>query len=244
MEEPLNELKLKNCCGISGYSWFERIETGLHHNERQLTILDAIQPYTEIDRDVYLISWGGYSIFMSQRINQMLCRWFKFPDTCLALVRLRPGPYKCLHFPVSHAALRFWTPYVDESIFQSSFPLFVNIRSSYLRREFLCDFVILELGHSHSLFDLVGSLAIENDKQEVVFHKTFNVDDAVCVFKADNWSIFAISLSPHQEDSNSNQLKTYLRQLHRWSKNPDVLLPSVNSYRGLILSDTNFNKQQ
>lgn len=234
MEEPFNRLKLKNCCGIPGYSWYESVETELHHNERQLTIIDAIQSNTEINQSVYLLTYDNESIFMSQRINRMLCRWFKFPAACLALVRLRPGPYKCVHFCVSHAALGFWTPSFGERIVQSSFPSFVNIRSSFIIRDFLCDFVLLELRHSHSLFDLVGNLAIENDKQEVVFNKTFNVDDAVCVFKIDNWSVFAISLSSDQEDCNSKQFKTYLRQLHRWSKNPDVLLPSINSHQGLL----------
>lgn len=241
MEETFNQLKLKTCRGIPGYSWVETIKTGLHHNERQLTIIDAIQPYTDIHHSVYLLSCNNYAIFMSQRINQMLCKWFKLSTSCIALVRLRPGQYKCVHFSVSHAALRFWTPSFGEGFIQSEFPSFTYIRSSSIRGTFLCDFVILEIKHSGDLFDLAGSLTIANDN-EVVFQKTFDCNDAVCVFKADCWSIFSISLSQNQEDINSCQFKTYLRQLHQRSKHPEEFPLSANSHRGSLQFQYSFDK--
>lgn len=240
MQNPLTELRVKNCLGVPGYSWTEPF-SGKYDNDRNLTILDIVNPYDcTIETLCYVITESFDYLWMSWHMNRLLCKWFKFPINSLALVRLRPGFYKSISIYTSDSAVRCWSS--EQGNIQSKFPLVIPIRcSTSMRGSFLTDFLLLEIRaspmHSKELPDFEGKLTIRQDDQ-FVFNSEFNKSNTVSIYSVEGNSIYAISLSP-ESSLCSKQVKTYLKKLHKWSKNPNIL-PPVQYHRGsLELSHSN-----
>lgn len=232
MQNPLTELRVKNCLGVPGYCWTEPF-SGQYDNDQNLTILDIVNPY---DRTIETLCYVAVEsldyIWMSRHMNRLLCKWFKFPINSLALVRLRPGPYKLISiYRGTDSAVRFWSS--EQGNIQSKFPLMFPIRTT-ARGSFLTDFLLLET-ISKELPDFEGKLTIRQDDQ-LVFYREFNSSDSLCIYSGEGHWIYAISLSPKVSAESSlcsKQVKTYLKKLHKWSKNPNVLLP-LQYHRGSL----------